>query len=49
MIAHHEGAVEMANAEVRSGKNSDAIKLAKDVATSQTDETKEMKGVLAGL
>jgi uncharacterized protein (DUF305 family) len=49
MIAHHEGAVEMANAEVRSGKNPDAIKLARDIAASQTDEIKEMKGLLAGL
>lgn len=49
MVAHHEGAVEMANAEVRSGKNPEAIKLAKDVAASQTDEIKEMKGLLAGL
>ena len=49
MVAHHEGAVEMANAEVRSGKNPEAIKLAKDVAASQTDEIKEMKGLLAEL
>ncbi|WP_186467054.1 DUF305 domain-containing protein [Arthrobacter sp. UKPF54-2] len=49
MIAHHEGAVEMANAEVRGGKNPEAIKLAKDVAASQTDEIKEMKGLLAAL
>lgn len=49
MIAHHEGAVEMANAEVRGGKNPDAIKLAKDVAASQTDEIKEMKDLLAAL
>ena len=49
MIAHHEGAVEMANAEVRSGKNADAIKLAKGVSASQTDEIKEMKDLLAAL
>lgn len=49
MIAHHEGAVEMANAEVRGGKNPEAIKLAKDVAASQTDEIKEMKDLLAAL
>ena len=36
MIAHHEGAVEMANAEVRSGKNAEAVALAKDIAASQT-------------
>ncbi|MDQ0754871.1 DUF305 domain-containing protein [Arthrobacter sp. B3I4] len=49
MIAHHEGAVEMANTEVRSGNNSEAIKLAKDVAASQADEIKEMKDLLAVL
>lgn len=49
MIAHHEGAVEMADEEVRSGKNPDAIKLAKDVSASQTDEIKEMKDLLASL
>lgn len=49
MIAHHEGAVEMANAEVRSGKNAEAIQLGKDIAASQTDEIKEMKELLAGL
>ena len=49
MIAHHEGAVEMANAEVRSGKNAEAIQLAKDIAASQTGEIQEMKDLLAGL
>ena len=49
MIAHHEGAVEMANAEVRSGKNGEAIQLGKDIAASQTDEIQEMKALLAGL
>ncbi|AOT02783.1 DUF305 domain-containing protein [Arthrobacter sp. U41] len=49
MIAHHEGAVEMANAEVRSGSNPEAIQLAKDIAASQTGEIQEMKDLLAGL
>ena len=49
MIAHHEGAVEMANAEVRSGKNAETIQLGKDIAASQTDEIREMKDLLAGL
>ena len=47
MIAHHEGAVEMANAEVRSGKNAEAVQLAKDIAASQTGEIQEMKDLLA--
>ena len=49
MIAHHEGAVEMANAEVRSGNNADAIQLGKDIAASQTGELQEMKDLLAAL
>ena len=49
MIAHHEGAVEMANAEVRSGKNAEAMQLAKDIAASQTEEIEDMKELLAGL
>ena len=49
MIAHHEGAVEMANAEVRSGKNADAIQLGKDITASQTGEIQEMKDLLAAL
>ncbi|WP_346926179.1 DUF305 domain-containing protein [uncultured Arthrobacter sp.] len=49
MVAHHEGAVEMANAEVRSGKNPDAIQLGKDIAASQTGEIQEMKDLLAAL
>ena len=49
MIAHHEGAVEMANAEVRSGKNVEAIQLGKDIAASQKGEIQEMKDLLAEL
>jgi uncharacterized protein (DUF305 family) len=45
----NEGAVEMANGEVRSGKNAEAIRLAKAIAASQTDEIQEMKELLAGL
>ncbi|WCI07940.1 DUF305 domain-containing protein [Arthrobacter sp. OVS8] len=47
MIAHHEGAVEMANAEVRSGKNAEAVQLAKDIAASQTTEIADMKDLIA--
>jgi uncharacterized protein (DUF305 family) len=49
MIAHHEGAVEMANSEVRSGSNPEAIKLGKAIAASQTGEIQEMKDLLAAL
>ena len=49
MIAHHEGAVEMANAEVRSGQDAAAIQLGKDIAASQTAEIQQMKDLLAAL
>ncbi|AXJ09196.1 DUF305 domain-containing protein [Arthrobacter sp. PM3] len=49
MIAHHEGAVEMANAEVRSGKDAAAVRLAREIAAAQTTEIAEMKQLLAAL
>ncbi|WP_271396123.1 DUF305 domain-containing protein [Neomicrococcus lactis] len=49
MIAHHEGAVEMAKAEVADGKNADAVALAKSIVASQEAEIKEMKDLLATL
>ncbi|QCB97458.1 DUF305 domain-containing protein [Arthrobacter sp. PAMC25564] len=48
MIAHHQGAVTMATAEISQGKNPDAISLSKAIVTSQTAEIQEMKGLLAG-
>jgi len=39
----------MANAEVRRGRNPEALNLAKGVSASQTEEIKEMMGLLAGL
>jgi uncharacterized protein (DUF305 family) len=49
MIAHHEGAVMMANTEIRQGKNPDAVQLSKTIVTSQEAEIQEMKALLAGL
>ncbi|HEY9355517.1 MAG TPA: DUF305 domain-containing protein [Arthrobacter sp.] len=49
MIAHHEGAVMMAKTVTSQGKNADAIKLSKDIATAQEAEIKEMKDLLAAL
>ena len=46
MIKHHEGAVEMAQAEISDGKNPDAITLAKAIATSQEQEITVMKNLL---
>jgi uncharacterized protein (DUF305 family) len=46
MIAHHEGAVSMANDQAAQGKNADAIALAKQMATSQQAEITRMKAML---
>lgn len=49
MIAHHQGAVAMAQTEISQGKNPDAINLSKAIVTSQTAEIKEMQDLLATL
>ena len=46
MIAHHEGAVEMANTEIAKGKSGDAINLAKSIKAAQTKEIAKMKKML---
>jgi uncharacterized protein (DUF305 family) len=49
MIAHHQGAITMAKTEATAGQNTDALALAKNIATSQETEIQEMKVLLAGL
>lgn len=49
MIAHHEGAVAMAKTETTDGKNADAVRLSKDIVSSQQAEIQEMKDLLATL
>jgi uncharacterized protein (DUF305 family) len=46
MIAHHEGAVEMANTEIAKGKNGDAIDLAKSIKAAQAKEIAKLKNML---
>jgi uncharacterized protein (DUF305 family) len=46
MIAHHEGAIEMAKDEQANGQSADAIALAKSIEKSQTAEIAEMKQML---
>ncbi len=47
MIAHHEGAVQMADTEIADGKDPDAIALAKSIKAAQTAEIATMKKLLA--
>ena len=49
MIAHHQGAVMMAQTEMSQGKNADAIKLSREIVTAQEAEIKEMQDLLAAL
>lgn len=49
MIAHHEGAVEMAETEVAEGKNPDALALAQEIIDAQNAEIDRMKSLLETL
>ncbi|MFD7319596.1 DUF305 domain-containing protein [Streptomyces sp. NPDC059875] len=46
MIAHHEGAVEMAETEQKDGRNETAKKLADDVVRTQSAEIDELRKIL---
>jgi uncharacterized protein (DUF305 family) len=48
MIGHHQGAIEMAKAEVANGANVDAKKVANDMVTAQQAEIDRMNQLLAG-
>ena len=49
MIAHHEGAVDMAEAELADGKNPEALALAQEIIDAQEAEIAEMQELLAAL
>lgn len=49
MIMHHEGAVEMAQAQVDEGSDPEAVELAQTIIDAQTDEIQEMKDLLTAL
>ena len=49
MIAHHAGAIEMSEAELASGRNGDALALARAIIDAQTAEITEMTNLLGGL
>jgi uncharacterized protein (DUF305 family) len=46
MIAHHNGAIEMANAQLKNGTNAEAKALAQQVITSQSAEVTQMQKIL---
>ena len=48
MIGHHQGAIEMAKAEIANGENVDAIGLAKTIVDTQQAEIDQMKQMLGG-
>ncbi len=48
MIAHHQGAVEMADAELAEGENPEALALAEKIISDQEAEIAEMQEMLAG-
>lgn len=49
MIAHHEGAIDMAQDEVDNGRNPAAVELARSIIETQTAEIATMQELLAGL
>ena len=49
MIAHHEGAVSMAEDEAANGSSPDAVELARSVISDQEAEIQEMNALLAEL
>jgi len=48
MIGHHQGAIEMAKAEIANGENVDAIGMAKNIVSTQEAEIGQMKQMLGG-
>ena len=49
MIAHHQGAIMMANIEKDGGQNPDAVDLVKNISSAQQTEIQEMPDLLASL
>lgn len=49
MITHHQGAIEMAKAEIANGKNVDMTTLARNIIAAQQAEIDQMKLMLVGM
>jgi uncharacterized protein (DUF305 family) len=48
MISHHQGALDMANTEIKNGTNPDALAMAKKMASTQKGEIDQMNKMLGG-
>jgi uncharacterized protein (DUF305 family) len=49
MITHHEGAITMAQTEIKNGQYPATVELARSIVTAQQKEIDTMKGILATL
>ncbi|WP_370184061.1 DUF305 domain-containing protein [Rhodococcus wratislaviensis] len=49
MIAHHQGAIAMAQNEIDSGQHTDAVAMARTIADTQQQEITTMQSILASL
>jgi uncharacterized protein (DUF305 family) len=49
MIVHHEGAVTMADEQLASGENPDALEMAQEIVDAQRAEIEAMREILASL
>ncbi|WP_342384347.1 DUF305 domain-containing protein [Agrococcus sp. KRD186] len=49
MVAHHKGAVEMAQSELQDGENPEALELAEQIVADQEAEIAEMEQLLSAL
>lgn len=49
MISHHQGAITMAQSEIKDGQFPDAVALAKSIASSQQKEIDTMNEILKSL
>ena len=49
MIQHHQGAIAMAQDEIKSGQNPPAVALAHSIVTSQQQEINTMQTILGSL
>ena len=49
MIAHHEGAIDMAQEEVNDGRFEDAVQMARTIVITQEQEIKDMQKILDSL